>query len=71
MEISTGGGGLNPDAVYSLKFIARLSGISLPTLRRQIDKGDGPQVTALSARRVGIRGKHASAWLDNRVRGAA
>jgi predicted DNA-binding transcriptional regulator AlpA len=65
------GGGLEPDRVYSFRYIADLTGQSLPTLRRLIARGEGPPVTQLSIRRAGIRGKHARAWLDSRVRGAA
>jgi predicted DNA-binding transcriptional regulator AlpA len=67
MTISAESGGLNPDRVYSLAFIADLAGISLATLRRLIRAGDGPQLTRISERRVGIRGRHGTAWLDARV----
>jgi hypothetical protein len=39
----------------------------LATLRRLIRAGIGPQMTMLSPRRVGIRGRHGSAWLDSRT----
>jgi predicted DNA-binding transcriptional regulator AlpA len=63
----TGGG----DPVHSLKEFAALAGISVSTLRRLIDAGDGPVVTKLSPRRLGIRVSHGDAWLDARAGGSA
>jgi hypothetical protein len=36
-------------------------------LRRLIDAGDGPVITRLSPRRLGIRVSHGDAWLDSRA----
>jgi hypothetical protein len=57
--------------VRSFKDTAELLGISLPTLRRMITAGDGPTVTRLSERRLGIRDDHRIVWLDARSRQAA
>lgn len=62
------GGG---DPVRSLPEFAALAGISLRTLRRLIDAGDGPVITRLSPRRLGIRVSHGDAWLDSRANKAA
>jgi len=67
MTIAAEGGGLHPDRVYPLAYFADLAGVSLATLRRLIRAGDGPQVTRLSERRVGIRGRHGTTWLDSRA----
>jgi hypothetical protein len=58
------GGG---DPVRSLPEFAALAGISLRTLRRLIDAGDGPIITRLSPRRLGIRVSHGDASLDSRA----
>jgi predicted DNA-binding transcriptional regulator AlpA len=64
-------GALAADRVYSLAYFADVVGISLPTLRRLINRGVGPQLTKLSERRIGVRGRHGTAWLDGRARSAA
>jgi predicted DNA-binding transcriptional regulator AlpA len=58
------GGG---DPVRSLREFAALASISVSTLRRLINTGDGPPVTRLSPRRIGIRISHGDAWLDARA----
>jgi predicted DNA-binding transcriptional regulator AlpA len=60
-ERSAGGGG---DRVRSLQETAALLGISICTLRRMIAAGEGPIVTRLSPRRLGIRDSHRAAFLD-------
>jgi predicted DNA-binding transcriptional regulator AlpA len=55
------------DRVRSLREVADLLGISLPTLRRMISAGTGPIVTRLSERRLGIRDCHRDAWLNARA----
>jgi predicted DNA-binding transcriptional regulator AlpA len=62
-RVHVGGG----DPVRSLPEFAALAGISLRTLRRLIDAGDGPVITRLSPRRLGIRVSHGDAWLDGRA----
>jgi predicted DNA-binding transcriptional regulator AlpA len=58
----TGGG----DPVRSLREFAAVAGISIATLRRLIKSGDGPVITRLSVRRLGIRVSHGDEWLDAR-----
>ncbi len=64
-------GALLADKVYDLPTFAVFAGISLATLRRLIRAGDGPQITGVSQRRVGVRGRHGSAWLDSRAKAVA
>ena len=42
------------------------SGISTVTGWRIMKAGDGPKVTQLSARRIGVREDHFASWLDSR-----
>jgi hypothetical protein len=49
------------------EFAAR-EGISLPTAKRALKAKDGPQVTQLSPRRIGIRIDHYREYCDRRVR---
>ena len=60
---------LNEDRVLTLSQFASNAGISLVTLRRLIARGEGPTVTKLSTRRLGIRLQHAREWLDARASG--
>jgi predicted DNA-binding transcriptional regulator AlpA len=59
--------GLADDRVLTLSEFAKIAGISLVTLRRRIAAHDGPIVTKLSERRLGIRVRHAREWLDKRA----
>ena len=59
--------GLADDRVLSLSEFAEIAGISLVTLRRMIAARNGPIVTKLSERRLGIRVRHARQWLDARA----
>jgi predicted DNA-binding transcriptional regulator AlpA len=52
------------DEIIDLRESARIANISLSTLRRRIDAGDGPAVTRMSVRRVGIRWGALRAWLQ-------
>jgi predicted DNA-binding transcriptional regulator AlpA len=61
--------GLADDRVLTLSEFAKLAGISVVTLRRRIAAHDGPIVTKLSERRLGIRLRHAREWLDARASG--
>ena len=61
--------GLADDRVLTLSEFAKIAGISLVTLRRRIAAHDGPIVTKLSERRLGIRVRHAREWLDARASG--
>jgi predicted DNA-binding transcriptional regulator AlpA len=57
------------DRVLTLSEFAEIAGISLVTLRRMIAAHNGPIVTKLSERRLGIRVRHAREWLDTRASG--
>jgi hypothetical protein len=46
-------------------------GISLATGRRLVAAGDGPRVTRLSERRIGVRERDHLAWLDARATNTA
>jgi hypothetical protein len=59
------------DYVRPLVETAAILGISLKVLKRMIAAGDGPTVTQLSERRIGIRDSHREAWLDARARETA
>jgi hypothetical protein len=59
--------GLAEDRVLTLSEFAKIAGISLVTLRRRIAALDGPIITKLSERRIGIRVRHGRAWLDARA----
>ena len=59
--------GLADDRVVTLSEFAEIAGISLMTLRRRIAAHDGPIITKLSERRLGIRVRHARQWLDARA----
>ena len=61
--------GLADDLVLTLSEFAKIAGVSLVTLRRRIAAHDGPIVTKLSERRLGIRVRHAREWLDARALG--
>jgi predicted DNA-binding transcriptional regulator AlpA len=66
-EVSSYPLGLADDRVLTLSEFAKLAGISPVTLRRRIAAGDGPIITKLSERRLGIRVRHAREWLDARA----
>jgi len=52
--------------VISLQDSAKVAGVSLATLRRRIDAGDGPPVVRMSPRRVGVRAGELRKWLEAR-----
>lgn len=54
------------DTVVSIRAWAAMCGVSYVTARRTIAAGEGPRVTKLSARRLGIRLRHHREWLDSR-----
>jgi hypothetical protein len=56
-----------PLRVFSFNKFCELSGFSPRTGRRLLVSGDGPKVTKLSDRRIGIREDHYREWLDKRV----
>jgi predicted DNA-binding transcriptional regulator AlpA len=57
--------------VLSFKQWCELNGISLATGRRIINAGEGPVVTQLSPRRIGITVANNARWLETRARGVA
>ena len=56
------------DHVISFKEAADVCGFSIATLRRLVDRGDGPKMTQLSPRRLGFRESHLTEWLNARLR---
>lgn len=57
---------LNDMRIIDLTECARVAGVSLSTLRRRIDAGDGPPVIRMSPRRVGVRADDLSRWIEGR-----
>jgi predicted DNA-binding transcriptional regulator AlpA len=55
-----------PHKVLTFPEVAEVAGISLSTLRREINRGEGPTVTTLSTRRKGVRSDHFHQWLNAR-----
>ena len=53
------------DAVITLNEAAKVSCLSIATLRRRLAKGVGPRIVRLSERRVGIRVRDLKTWIDN------
>jgi hypothetical protein len=51
------------DCVRTIAQTAAILGIGEPSLRAMIGRGEGPQVTRLTARRIGIRDSHREFWL--------
>ena len=47
---------------------AKINSLGLRSAKRIIAAGDGPKITQLSTRRVGIREDHAVEWQNARVR---
>jgi predicted DNA-binding transcriptional regulator AlpA len=56
------------DKVISVRQAAETIGISVATLRRVIESGEGPPLIQLSPRRQGIREAQLAKWLRGRVR---
>lgn len=56
------------DRVDSLIDFCRQVNVSPPTMRRLIRKGEGPTITKLSDRRIGVRRRHGREWLDARAK---
>jgi hypothetical protein len=52
------------DEVRSFRAWCETCGISPETGRRIIKSGQGPLITHLSDRRIGVRGRHHRHWLD-------
>jgi predicted DNA-binding transcriptional regulator AlpA len=58
---------LTDDRIMSFDEFCKLAGISIATLRRLVKAPQGPSVTRMSLRRVGIRVRDAKRWLDAQV----
>jgi predicted DNA-binding transcriptional regulator AlpA len=58
-----------PAASKVLRFaeVAEAAGISISTLRREIARGNGPEVVVLSPRRKGVRIDDYRRWLARRI----
>ena len=54
------------EVVESIAEVANTVGLSIATVRREIKKPDGPVVTRLSTRRLGITRRHRREWLARR-----
>jgi hypothetical protein len=57
----------DPDAVFSFKEWCSVIGVSERQGRVILASGDGPVVTRLSDRRIGITRKHNQEWLQSRA----
>jgi len=55
------------DRVLTLAESALISSLSIATFRRTISAGDGPTLTRLSGRRLGVRVRDLRQWLDSRA----
>jgi hypothetical protein len=62
---------LEDHRVLSFPQWCSLAGISIDTGRRIVQRGLGPPVVQLSARRIGVRLADHVRWLASRARGAA
>jgi predicted DNA-binding transcriptional regulator AlpA len=54
--------------ILKLIELAAQAGLSLRTVQREISRGEGPVVTQLSQRRIGVAEADADAWLASRRR---
>jgi hypothetical protein len=61
----------HPDQILTFLEWCRINRISERTGRRILDGPDGPEVTILSPRRIGITVRANRAWQASRERGAA
>jgi predicted DNA-binding transcriptional regulator AlpA len=57
----------NRNCVRSIKDAASILGISYATLKRLLASGDGPRLTRLTQRRVGIQDMHLQEWMQART----
>jgi hypothetical protein len=62
---------LDPDRVIPFLAWCKRIGVSAATARRLVRRGQGPRITKLSDRRVGVRERDHVAWLDARGESAA
>jgi hypothetical protein len=59
---------IDDDRVMSFKQWCILNGVSERTGRRLLDGGDGPTITRLSPRRIGVSVRNNRAWQASRER---
>jgi predicted DNA-binding transcriptional regulator AlpA len=57
-----------PDRVFTLRQFSQLNGIGYRSAQRLIASGQGPRVTQLTERRIGIRESDAAEWQAARLR---
>lgn len=56
-----------PDCtILPLSAVAEAASVSLSTLRREIGRGNGPKITRISCRRLGVRLTDLRQWLADR-----
>jgi predicted DNA-binding transcriptional regulator AlpA len=55
------------NCVRSIKDAATILGVSYATLKRMLASGEGPKVTRLTQRRIGIQDRHIEEWMQARV----
>jgi predicted DNA-binding transcriptional regulator AlpA len=56
--------------VRSIKDAATILGLSYATLKRMLASGEGPKITRLTQRRIGIQARHIEEWMQARVSAA-
>jgi predicted DNA-binding transcriptional regulator AlpA len=59
---------LDNQRVLSFKQWCALNGISVPTGRRLLDAGNGPEIIRLSPRRIGVTLAANAAWQEARTK---
>jgi hypothetical protein len=60
-----------PHRMYTVPEWAELNSLGVRTAKRILASGNGPKITQLSERRVGIREDHNAEWQAARVRDRA
>jgi predicted DNA-binding transcriptional regulator AlpA len=60
--------GIEGDRVLTLKEFAEIARISVMTLRRLVKRQQGPPITKLSERRIGVIARYGREWLEGRTR---
>jgi predicted DNA-binding transcriptional regulator AlpA len=71
VELPTGNAAHRPtNRIMTFREWCERNSFSPVTGWRIMKAGDGPKVTQISARRIGIREDHHAAWLESRVRGS-
>jgi predicted DNA-binding transcriptional regulator AlpA len=60
----------NINRIRSIRDAAGILGVSYATLKRMLASGEGPKVTKLTTRRIGIQDQHIQQWMQARVTAA-